>query len=118
MAEIAGLVLGGIPMVIWALDKYSESLQGVWKYEDSVLSLRNQLWVQRQALQVTLSGNGLNELSSEELEQCLAARFPNKQRECSSIIERMHTIVKSLLEILGVDENGQVSQEPRDIVGG
>jgi hypothetical protein len=76
MAEIAGVVLGGIPIVLLALEKYHDRVKSYWKYEGVLSTLRNNIFVQQQQLRITLSLIGLNQPSVAELQECLKEKYP------------------------------------------
>lgn len=104
MAEIAGLVVGGIPLAIWALEKYAEPLGAFNKYRTSIETFRTDLILQKRQLQTTLSNIGLpDNPSNEELRQCFELKFPDISRELMSIIRRMDDATAALLKTLEVD---------------
>ncbi|EFQ96821.1 hypothetical protein MGYG_08744 [Nannizzia gypsea CBS 118893] len=76
MAEITGLVLSGIPLVLWALEKYSEPYETFHNYHVSIETFRARLDMQHKQLQTTLRNIGLIEPSIDELRECLEAKFP------------------------------------------
>jgi hypothetical protein len=108
MAEIAGVVLGGIPIVLLALEKYHDRVKSYWKYEGVLSTLRNNIFVQQQQLRITLSLIGLNQPSVAELQECLKEKYPNQHKEFMSIIGHMDQIIKGLLDKLEIDMNGKV----------
>lgn len=74
MAEAAGLVLGAIPLVFLALDKYQESLEfgrSYAKYQDTLMSIRDEVSVQQMLFHGTMETMGLYKLTYAELEECL-----------------------------------------------
>lgn len=109
MAEIAGLVLGGIPIAIWALEKYAEPLEAFHKYRTSIETFRTDLILQNRQLQTTLCNLGLdNEPSREELRKCFDTKFSSISRELISIVQRMDDVTAGLLKSLDIDINGKV----------
>lgn len=109
MAEIAGLVLGGIPIAIWALEKYVEPLEAFHNYRISIETFRTDLIFQNRQLQTTLCNLGLdNEPSREELRKCFDTKFPSMSRELISIVQRMDDVTAGLLKSLDIDINGKV----------
>lgn len=109
MAEIAGLVLGGIPIAIWALEKYAEPLGAFHNYRTSIDTFRADLILQNRQLQTTLCNIGLgNEPSKEELRKCFDTKFSSISRELVSIVQRMDDVTAGLLKSLDIDVNGKV----------
>lgn len=84
-------------------------MQSFWKYEESVLALRNKLFMQRQQLQFTLQKIGLYEPSNDELKQCLESKYPEKKDIFLSIIRKMDDITLELMKALEITPTGQVS---------
>jgi hypothetical protein len=77
MAEIAGLVLGTLPLVIWALEKYAEPFEFYNKYRITIETQRDNLVMQNLQLRATLAEIGLSDESTkEELVQCFQAKYP------------------------------------------
>jgi hypothetical protein len=105
---IAGLVLGGIPIALWALEKYHDPVKSYWKYDMTLSTLRDNIFVQQQQLRITLRLIGLNQPSINELRECLKEKYPNHYREFLSIIKHMDEITKSLLDKLEIDMDGRV----------
>lgn len=109
MAEIAGIVLGGIPIAIWALDKYAEPLGAYTHYRTSIDTLRTNLILQKRQLHTTLSNIGLpEEPSIDELREWFETKYPDISRELMSIIDRMDKTTAELLRTLDVDASVKV----------
>lgn len=109
MAEIAGLVLGGIPLVILALEKYAEPFSAYHRYRVSIEDFRSDLIIQRRQLHTTISTIGLSDDSTtEELRECLERQFPDVAEELMSIFRRMNGLTAELLKDLDVDVKGRV----------
>ncbi|KAL9616955.1 MAG: hypothetical protein Q9160_008225 [Pyrenula sp. 1 TL-2023] len=114
MAEVTGLVLGGIPVVLWALEQYRESVKSYWKYEESIMTLRDQLFVQREQLQATLNRLGLHGPSNDELQRILALIYPDDPEKRSiflSIIRKMDLIILDLMQKLEINQGGQAREQ-------
>ncbi|KAJ5435680.1 hypothetical protein N7445_006565 [Penicillium cf. griseofulvum] len=108
MAEMAGLVLGGIPIAIWALEKYVEPLETSHNYRTSIETFRTDLILQNRQLQTTLCNLGLGtEPSREELRICFDTKFSSISRELISIVERMDDVTAGLLKSLDIDIKGK-----------
>ncbi|KAM0418720.1 hypothetical protein ACHAPT_012318 [Fusarium lateritium] len=107
MAEVAGLVLGGIPIAIWALEKYAEPFEAHQNYSITIQTFRADLNMQRYHLEKTLSRMGLENPSTAELRECLKAKFPSIHEDMSVIIRAMDERTSKLLRDLKIDANGQ-----------
>ena len=108
MAEIAGLVVGGIPLAIWVLERYSEPYEAYTKYHTSIETLREGLILQRKYLQTTLFNIGLPEDPSiDELRENFKTKFPDISQQLMSIIHRMDNVTAELLRTLDVDIHGR-----------
>jgi hypothetical protein len=105
---IAGLVLGGILIVIWALEKYHDPVKSFWKYDDTLSTLRDNLFVQKEQLAVTMKNIGLYEPTAQEFEEFVTRKFPNQRAEYISIMKHMDDIVKDLMDKLDIDIHGKV----------
>ncbi|KAJ5471026.1 hypothetical protein N7530_008383 [Penicillium desertorum] len=113
MAEVAGLVLGGIPLAIWALEKYIEPLEDYHRYHRSIESFRADLIVQNRHLQTTFCSIGLDrEPSMEELRECFETKFSSISRELMSIVQRMDDVTAGLMKNLDIDVNGKPDTLP------
>ena len=113
MAETAGLVLGAIPLIFLALDKYQEVLEfaGEYaKYEDTLTSIRDGVLLQQMQLSNTMESMGLYKPTYIELEDCLRDRFPNNHATFMRSIIRMATTMDQLMAKLEVDTRGKVSR--------
>jgi hypothetical protein len=108
MAEITGLVLGGIPLVLWALEQYHEPVKSYYKYDMTLSTLRNNIFVQQQQLHITLGLIGLDKPNITELRECIEEKYPSQRTEFLSIIGHMDKITKGLLDKLEIDMNGKV----------
>jgi hypothetical protein len=109
MAEVAGLVLGGIPLAIWALEKYAEPFEAFHNYRTSIETFRTNLILQNWHLQTTLSNIGLgSEPSIDELRECFETKFPSISRELMVIVQRMDEVTAGLMKNLDIDVNGKV----------
>ena len=110
MAEVvAGLVLGGIPVAIWALEKYAEPFEAFHKYRTSIETFQTNLNLQKRHLQTTLSNIGLgSEPSINELRECFETKYPGISRELMFIVRRMDEVTAGLMKNLDIDVNGKV----------
>jgi len=108
MAELAGVVLGGIPIILWALQQYHDPVKSYRKYDMTLSTLRNNIFVQQQQLRATFSLIGLGQPSIDELRECLEEKYPYQREEFLAIIEHMDKIINDLLYKLEIDMNGKV----------
>ncbi|CAD0050459.1 unnamed protein product [Aureobasidium pullulans] len=81
MAEVAGLVLGGIPLIVLAMQSYREALE--WgrkyrKYDDLLLRTKDAVLIQQEQLYATFNEIGLHEPNYDELEARLQELYPGK----------------------------------------
>ncbi|KAJ5773291.1 hypothetical protein N7457_008187 [Penicillium paradoxum] len=108
MAEVAGLVLGGLPLAIWALEKYAEPFQAFHNYRTSIETFRTDLILQNRQLETTLCNIGLGKKpSSKELRECFDTKFSSISRELMSLFQRMDEVTCSLLKNLDIDTNNK-----------
>lgn len=112
MAEAAGLVLGVIPLVFYALDKYQDCLEfgrSYKKYKDTLTSIRDEVFVQQMLFHNTMETMGLSKPNYAELEECLQNRFPENHEQFMRYIRRMAATIDLLMAKLEVDVNSNVS---------
>ncbi|KAI8632050.1 hypothetical protein F5Y19DRAFT_422953 [Xylariaceae sp. FL1651] len=108
MAEIAGLALGALPIVIWALEKYSEPFETFHRYRTTIESFRSQIIIQTYQLEKTLSNLGLGKnASGEELEKCFQAKFPQISHELIFIVRQIDDVTMELMKSLDVSINAK-----------
>ncbi|KAK4222188.1 hypothetical protein QBC38DRAFT_99834 [Podospora fimiseda] len=120
--EVAGLVLGGLPIVLYAIDNYHRCLEATadyWRYESTLKLIRNHVFVQQQQLQITLRSIGLVNPTAFELEEYLCQNFPNKFHIFVDIISHMEKLLTKLFDKLDVDAHGRpkwTSETPDRVV--
>ncbi|KAI0098655.1 hypothetical protein GGR51DRAFT_537941 [Nemania sp. FL0031] len=103
MAELAGLVLGALPIAIWALEKYSEPLDILHRYRTTIQTFRAQLVIERYQLEETLSSLGLEKnASKQELQDCFQDKFPQICDELVLAIQQMNDVAMELTRSLDV----------------
>jgi hypothetical protein len=110
MAEVAGLVLGAIPIAIWAFEKYQEPFIAYTKYDNAINTLKNNLQIQKTILDDTLGRMGPEDPTPEELSDCFVRRFPDRDEQLLFIVRQMDSLAAELMEGLMVDVNGKVSR--------
>ncbi|KAI2618441.1 hypothetical protein GGR54DRAFT_155856 [Hypoxylon sp. NC1633] len=112
MAETIGLVLGGLPIAIWALEKYAEPFETFSHYGTSIETFKANLVLQEVQLKITLSNIGLGERPSrEELRECFEKKFPHISHELLFMVQRMEEAIAKLLKKLEVGD----SEEPNSL---
>lgn len=108
MAELAGLVLGGIPIAIWALERYAEPFEVHQNYHIAIQTLRADLMMQQNQLEITLRSVGLDNPTPSDIQECLETKFPSIHQALFDIIKAMDERTSKLLEDLNIDINGKV----------
>ncbi|KAL7903830.1 hypothetical protein GGI35DRAFT_290399 [Trichoderma velutinum] len=103
MAEAVGLALSVLPIVIWALEKYSEPFEAYTGYHNAISTLQANLQIQRMHLEATFQSIGLRHPTPRELHECLRQKFPQNHREILFIIRQMDDMMMRLMENLQVD---------------
>lgn len=110
--EVAGLVLGGLPVILYAIDNYHRCLQATtdyWRYESTIRLIRSHVFVQQQQLQITFRSIGLVDPTPFELEEFLRQRYPDKCDAFVEIISHTEKLLAKLMDKLDVDVQGRVS---------
>ncbi|KAI0909370.1 hypothetical protein F4823DRAFT_594727 [Ustulina deusta] len=109
--EVAGLVLGGIPLILYAFDNYKRCLEpgkNYWRYESTLKMIRSHMFVQQEQLDVTLRNIGLVNPTRVELEQHLNGLYSkSKCGEFIAIIDNMEAIVRKTMDKLDIDMKGK-----------
>ncbi|KAK0622605.1 hypothetical protein B0T14DRAFT_564048 [Immersiella caudata] len=114
--EVAGVILGAIPVALYALDNYRRCLRvtkDIVKYEATITTFRHHIFIQKKQLEVTLRNVGLQIFDSRlptrtELQRHLSARYSKKDCEqFMGIIDEMEKIMDQLLHKLDLDAMGK-----------
>ncbi|KAK5630118.1 hypothetical protein RRF57_005833 [Xylaria bambusicola] len=108
--EVAGLVLGALPVAIMAVDFYCKGVKLVGAYSDyqqTLQGIRRNLFIQNQQLQATLGDIGLVKPTVLEIHQRLREVRPDCYHQFIDILEHMNSITSRLLEKLEIDSKGQ-----------
>lgn len=103
-----GLLLGGIPIAIWALGKYAEPFDAFHHDRLAIQTLQADLTTQRKRLELTYERIGLEEPSQSELEERVKASFPDVGTDLLFTFGRIADIVSELLKDLEVDVQKKV----------
>ncbi|TGJ83175.1 hypothetical protein E0Z10_g5602 [Xylaria hypoxylon] len=108
--DIAGLVLGALPVAIMAVESYHKGLRLIGNYKNypqTLQGIRRNIFIQEQQLQVTLESIRLLKPTLQEAQQRLREVRPDCYRQFIDILEHMDSITSRLLEKLDVDSNGK-----------
>lgn len=115
--ETAGLVLGAVPLVLYAFDNYARCLGQVkdyWKYESTLQMIRTHVFIQGRQLDATLNGIGLTRPTRQELEEHLSGIYGEEEcDEFMAIIDRMEALLARMMFSLDIDSSGKVC-DPKD----
>ena len=110
--EAAGLVLGAIPLVLYAFDNYERCLgqaKDYWRYQSTLQTIRTHIFIQGKQLDVTLSGIGLTRPTRQELEEHLSEVCTEQEcDEFMKIIDKMEALLAKMMVSLDVDSSGKV----------
>lgn len=110
--EVAGVVLGGIPLVLYALDNYHRAwnpAKDILQWGSTISTIQMNIFLQKQQLDTTLSNLGLHDPTRIELEERLRQHYPDKFEMFMQIIDAMEDNVANLMEMLDIDAKGKVS---------
>lgn len=117
--EVAGVVLGGIPLVLYALDNYHRAwnpAKDYWQWGSTISTIRMNIFLQKQQLDTTLSNLGLHDPTRIELEERLRQQYPDKFEMFMQIIDAMEENVANLMEMLDIDAKGKVGPIAYDVL--
>ena len=110
--EATGVVLGGLSLVLWALENYRLALdpaKDYWRYDSTLSTIKINIFVQKEQLYMTLSNVGLQGADMAEVESELRKRHPDKCTTFIEILNRMEKLVEKLLDRLDLDSDGKVN---------
>ncbi|KAK7953658.1 hypothetical protein PG988_014352 [Apiospora saccharicola] len=108
--ELAGLVLGGLPMALYAMDNYhrcSQAMKDYWRWKSTIKLLRSHIFVQHEQLQITLRSIGLTTTDSFRLDEFIRHKYPDKHESFVNILSHMDGLFRRLMDDLDVDINGK-----------
>jgi hypothetical protein len=114
--EVAGVVLGAIPIALYALDNYGRCLKitkDIIRYQATLETFRLHIFIQKQQLLVTLRNIGMplghDRLPDKtKLKSHLERLYPHSNAEFMSIVAQMEGHMAKLLDKLDVDPRGKV----------
>lgn len=113
--EVAGVVLGAIPIIIYALDNYQQMLDplvGIARWKDTIETTRLQFVLESQKLRVTLGSLGIQtteDTTMTELEAALQISQPDKWVDYMTIVGQMNGLLENVAKDLYPDLKGPVS---------
>jgi hypothetical protein len=113
--EVAGVVLGAVPIVLYALDNYKRALGPAtrfWRWEDTIQDIIDNVTLHQEHLNTTLRNMGLHNPNMAQIEAVLQVRRPDKCHYFISILRNMEGQMNELLDRLEVDLDGQVRVWP------
>ncbi|PHH62039.1 hypothetical protein CDD82_2050 [Ophiocordyceps australis] len=102
MAEVAGLVLGALPIAFSILGICIQSCMIRSHYEAGLPVLQAELRLQDKRLKKSLRGLGIANPTDTRLPPLLRDKFPDIHQELLSIIEQMHAGIMAMLGDLEV----------------
>ncbi|KAF7530900.1 hypothetical protein G7054_g9401 [Neopestalotiopsis clavispora] len=108
--EVAGLVLGALPLVVTAIESYdtiAKMSSNYWHYHSTLEDIRLQVFAQDQQLRITLKGINLADPTQQNLGTQMRKRFPDDYQQYLSIIRQMDTITAQMMRKLELDSNGK-----------
>jgi hypothetical protein len=117
--ELAGIVLGAVPLIIYALDNYQSAwdpVKGFCHWGETIETIKIQIFLQKQQLHTTLGALDLELTDSttlEEIEAALQISHPSHWKQFVAIIEQMDEILKEVAQKLFPDAQGPVSRSRR-----
>ena len=109
--EIAGVVLGAVPIIIYALESYekaAEILKDAHKWLDTIQEIQDDIEVQVYVLRTTLQSLGIewthqSGIPITEIETALKERKPLKRDMFLRIIKRVDTLMTEMAKDLCPD---------------
>lgn len=110
--EAIGLVLGALPLALYAIDNYHRCLLLTEDYkraEETIKLIRRHIFVQQEQLHMTLRSIGLTNPTPLELEEHLHQLYPDKYENFVDIIQHMELLLIKLMDKLDLDPRGKVS---------
>jgi len=109
--EVAGLVLGAVPLILYALDNYRRAwkpAEDFFHWEDVIPEIRRDIFLQKEQLSATLANLDLEDPTMDDVEKALQKQCPDKCEQFMDVLKRMDNLVNEVKRDLGLDEKGQV----------
>jgi len=113
--EAAGVVLGAVPVILYALDRYQRArdpIKDIWNWSETIETIRNQIFLQKRQLQTTLSVLDLEITDSTtmaEIKAALQTSHPHACERLMAIIGQMNILLNEVAHDLIPDTYGPVS---------
>ena len=113
--EAAGVVLGAVPLILYALDNYQKAwdpVKDIWHWSETIGTIRIQIFLQKQQLQTTLRALDLeltDHTTMDEIEAALQTNHPSQWEQFIGIIRQMDTLINQVAKDLYPDAQGPVS---------
>ncbi|TAQ89816.1 hypothetical protein B7494_g1857 [Chlorociboria aeruginascens] len=108
--EVTGVVLGAVPLILYALDNYQRAwgpISDFKNWKDNIGTIRNNVFLQKRQLDVTLAHLGLEDPTMIEVEAALLVRCPDECERFIEIIKEMDALINQLRKNLDLDAQGQ-----------
>ena len=110
--EAAGVALGGIPLILVALEKYAKVAK-IFKdyvdYDATLSRLQISLWIQEEQYDDVMESIGLKDMPLGDIEIHLRLRHPHKCDKFMSMIRRINVIAETIAGTLDVGSPSKVS---------
>ncbi|KAF2015913.1 hypothetical protein BU24DRAFT_422224 [Aaosphaeria arxii CBS 175.79] len=110
--ETAGVVLGAVPLILFALENYGkvwDPLKQAWRWEETVLTMKNDIFLQKQQLDTTLEALGLVHPTMSEVELALQMFHPLQCEQFMHTISEMDDLINTISNNLYPDADGPPS---------
>jgi hypothetical protein len=111
LMEVAGVVLNAVPLILYALDNYEKAwdpAKDFWKWGETIGTIRNQIFLQKQQLDTTLKILGLQDPTIDEVEAALQISHPDRSEHFMQIIRHMNNLMDEIARDLYPDAQGPV----------
>src|SRR6186713_147679 len=97
--EVAGVVLGAVPLILYALEHYEriwDPVKQVWRWEETVQTVKNQIFIQKEQLDTTLKSLGLSNPTMADVEYALQIHHPRQCEHFMRIIRAMDNLINNI----------------------
>jgi hypothetical protein len=111
MEVAAGLVLGAVPLILYALDNYGRAwkpAKDFYNWKDVIPEINRDIFLQKVQLSATLANLDLKDPTMDEVEMALREQCPDKCEQFMDVLKQMDNLVNEVMRDLGLDEKGQV----------
>jgi hypothetical protein len=113
--EVAGVVLGAIPVTIYALDRYQdicEKTRAIRHWKETIGTLKCDIFLQKEQLSVTLRNAGIelrDQTTTADIEDVLRSTHPTQCDDIIHILQNMNNMMDGIAKNLIPDIQGPVS---------